>query len=199
MNLSRAELLALGLASLGQDVSIHRTALLYGCERIHVGDHVRIDAFSLISAGPQGISIGDHVHIASGAYLFGSGGRIELHAFAGLSSRVSVYTATDDYKEGYLTNPTVPLEFKKLSCGPVTLEEHALVGAGSILMPNVRLQQGSAIGALSFITKDVPAFWLVAGHPARKLAERSRDLLGRAEDLRAQEREAARADVGVAA
>ncbi|MBV9217062.1 MAG: hypothetical protein JO053_12885 [Acidobacteria bacterium] len=38
----------------------------------------------MLIAGEQGILIGDHVHIAAGCYLFGSGGRIRMDDFSGL-------------------------------------------------------------------------------------------------------------------
>jgi dTDP-4-amino-4,6-dideoxy-D-glucose acyltransferase len=52
-----------------------------------------------------------------------------------------------------------------------------VVGAGSIVLPGVTLQEGSAVGALSLVKSDCEAFGLYAGVPARRLGERKRDLL----------------------
>src|SRR5258708_38465709 len=99
------------LGSVGHDVRIHKSCVILGGKRIRVGSHVRIDCFSLLSAGEEGITIGDHVHIAVGVCLFGTAGRIKVDDFAGLSARTLLYTATDDYTAGHLTGPTITDEY----------------------------------------------------------------------------------------
>lgn len=178
------ELAALGLASCGSDVAIDRAAVLINPGQISLGSHVRIDAFSILSAGPAGITCGDHVHLAAGVMVFGGGGAVVFEAFSCLSGRVCLYTQTDDFVEGHLTNPTVPPEFRKVRCGSVTLRRHALVGAGSVILPGVELGFGSAVGALSLVRTSVPDCVVVAGTPARPLG-RHRDR-GRLEALEAR-------------
>lgn len=165
------------LASVGDNVNVHGSVLMFSPHLIHVGSNVRIDCFSILSAGQEGIYIGDHVHIAAGVYLFGSGGRIVLESFSGLSSRAVVYTASDDYTEGYLTGPTVPMKFRKVRQGDVILRRHAVVGAGSILLPAVTVGLGASVGALTLVHKPVGDFAVVAGIPFRVIGERDRRIL----------------------
>jgi dTDP-4-amino-4,6-dideoxy-D-glucose acyltransferase len=141
------------------------------------GDHARIDCFSLLSAGPEGMRIGRNVHLAAGVYLFGSGGRVVIEDFAGLSARTSVYTATDDFKEGHLTGPTIPLKFRKVTSGAVLVGRHVIVGTGTVIMPGVTIGRGAAVGAQSFVRKDVAEFEIVAGNPLRLLGVRDRRVL----------------------
>lgn len=168
------ELEALGLASCGGDVAIDRAAVLINPGRIALGSHVRIDAFAILSAGTDGITCGDHVHLAAGAMVFGGGGAVVFDDFTCLSGRVCLYTQTDDFVEGHLTNPTVPREYRKVRSGSVALRRHALVGAGSVILPGVELGFGSAVGALSLVNANVPECAVVAGTPARPLG-RHRD------------------------
>lgn len=177
MNYQRDELEALGLAALGLNVAIHRSVLLFAPERISIGSNVRIDCFSVLSAGKDGIYIGNHVHLGAGAYLFGSGGCIVLEDFSGISSRVALYTATDDYSEGYLTNPTLPDAYRKVTQGPVVLRKHAIVGSGSVILPNLELGVGSSVGALSLVHKQVEPFAVVHGNPIRVIGKRSDKIL----------------------
>jgi dTDP-4-amino-4,6-dideoxy-D-glucose acyltransferase len=165
------------LASVGDNVRVHRSAQMFSPHLIHLGSNVRIDCFSLLSAGQEGIYIGDHVHIAAGAYLFGSGGRIDVESFCNLSSRVVVYTASDDYTEGYLTNPTVPMKFRKVLQGHVILRRHAIVGTGSVILPGVTLGLAASVGALTLVHKSVGDFVVVAGIPFRIVGERNRRIL----------------------
>lgn len=49
----------------------------------------------------------------------------------------------------------------------VVLEDGAFIGAGSILLPGVRIGRGAYVAAGSVVTTAVPAGTLVAGNPAR--------------------------------
>lgn len=155
----------LRFASIGNAVRIDPSARFYGAEHIRIGDNVRIDAFSMISAGPCGVCIGNNVHIAAGVYIFGSAATVTIESFAGISSRVAVYTATDDYVDGNLTGPTVPDRFRKMKAGPVKLGRHAIVGSGSVILPGVTLGFGASVGALTLVRKDVPDGQVVYGNP----------------------------------
>src|SRR5262249_26823135 len=97
MNYSRQELESMGFASIGSEVNIHRSAVFFNCGKIHIGSRVRIDCFSMISAGKQGVYIGNNIHIAAAVLIFGSGGKVTLEDFTCLSGRVALYTASDDY------------------------------------------------------------------------------------------------------
>ena len=174
--LTAKELAALGLASCGEDVKISRKTSLYGAERIAIGDHVRIDDFCVISAGAGGISIGSHVHIAVYVSVIGAAA-ITLSDFVGLSSRVSVYSSNDDYSGSALTGPTIPVRFRKIDSRPVHIGRHVVVGSGSVVLPGVTIHDGAAVGALTLIRKDCEPFGLYVGNPARRIRERSRDLL----------------------
>lgn len=174
--LSRDELERMGFASLGAGVQVSDRAAVYGAARIALGDQVRIDDFCVLSAGAGGIDIGRNVHIAVYCSLIGAG-RIRLGDFSGLSSRVSIYSSNDDYSGRTLTNPTIPAEFSGVSHADVEIGRHVIVGAGSVVLPGVTLGEGVAIGALSLVTRSCEPFTVHSGVPARRIAQRSRELL----------------------
>lgn len=184
MNFSESELRET-FGSVGTNVNVHRSCIIFGGERIHIGSNVRIDCFSMLSAGEQGIMIGDHVHIAAGCYLFGSGGKITIGDFAGLSARVSLFTATDDYLLGYMTNPTVPDKYKRVTKGDIVLNKHALVGCSAVIMP-CTLGVAVSVAALSFVNKNVADFEVVKGYPAVKVTSRRRRILDLEKQLRVE-------------
>jgi galactoside O-acetyltransferase len=166
----------LGFASVGQNVQISTLATFYGAGRISIGNHVRIDDFCVLSAGAGGISIGDHVHIAVYSSLIGAG-KITLGDYCNISSRVSIYSSSDDYSGAFMTNPTVPAPYTQVTHADVSFGKHVIVGSGSVILPGVRLEEGVAVGALSLIKASCTAFGIYAGNPARRLRERKRDLL----------------------
>lgn len=167
---SEKELIALGLR-FGSNVSIHRSVEFFKPDRIQLGSNVRIDCFCVLSAGHNEVILGDYVHCAVGCGIFGSAG-VVIGNYSGLSSGVKVFSTSDDYSAGYLTNPTVPKEFRKVTESKVVFEEHVIIGSGSIIMPGVVLERGVAVGALSFVNKRVPKYSIVAGNPLRKLGLR---------------------------
>ncbi|MFN9506215.1 MAG: acyltransferase [Rubrivivax sp.] len=174
--LGRDALQALGFAALGRDVQVSDRASFHGAQRIALGDRTRIDDFCLLSAGDGGIEIGAHVHVAAYTSLIGAG-RIRVADFANLSSRVSVYSSSDDYSGRTMTNPTVPDAFKDVTSAPVFIGRHAIIGCGAVVLPGVRLEDGVAVGALSLVNRDCEAFGVYAGVPARRIKDRSRELL----------------------
>ena len=169
--LERHQLESMGFASLGEDVRISHLASIYNPAGISLGSHVRIDDFCILSAGAGGIQIGDYVHIAAYCFLAGTG-EIAMADFSGLSSRVSIYSSSDDYSGASLTNPTVPDAYKRVDHGDVHLERHVIVGSGAVILPGVTLQQGSAVAALSLVSRSVPELTIVAGVPAKEVKKR---------------------------
>jgi galactoside O-acetyltransferase len=174
--LSDEDVRGMGFANIGHNVLIDRTALFYRANRISIGSNVRIDAYSVLSAGAEGIKIGNHVHIAVYVFITGAA-RVELCDFSGLSGRVSIYSSNDDYLGYALTGPTVPDAFRKVTSAPVMIGRHVVVGAGSIILPGVNIGDGAAVGALSLIKKNVRPFVVVAGPRGQELAERKKDFL----------------------
>ena len=170
------ELKTIGFASVGNNVQIDSTVRFYGASRISIGSNVRIDAYSVLSAGTEGISIGNHVHI--GVYVFLTGAaRIELHDFSGLSGRVSIYSSNDDYHGNALTGPTIPDEFRKVTSAPVIIGRHVVVGAASVILPGVTIYEGACVGALSLVKKDVSSFSIIGGQTGRVIRERKKDFI----------------------
>lgn len=182
---TEAELLGLGLAHVGHGVQLSRLASLHGAGRISIGDHSRIDDFCVLSAGSGGIEIGRHVHIAVMCSLIGDS-KIAMADFSGLSSRVSVYSSSDDYSGAHMTNPTVPERFKKVDSRPVSLGRHCIVGAGAVILPGVEMEDGAALGGLSLAIGKLDGFMIHSGVPARKIKPRKRDLLDFEAAMRAE-------------
>jgi acetyltransferase-like isoleucine patch superfamily enzyme len=50
---------------------------------------------------------------------------------------------------------------------PITVGEDCWFGGSVIVLPGVTIGRGVTIGAGSVVTKDAPAFHVVAGNPAR--------------------------------
>ena len=167
------ELKKLGLKSYGKNVLISKKTSIYGAENIVIGNNVRIDDFCILSGN---VSIQSYVHIAAYCALYGKNGII-LRDFSGLSAKVIVYSAIDDFSGKSMIGPVVPVKFTNVTGGTVILNKFVQIGAGSIIMPNLILEEGVAVGAMSFVNKSLNAWSINAGIPVRFIKKRNKNIL----------------------
>lgn len=172
-NLSSDELAALGLASCGRDVRIDRRVAIFNPSTIRIGSHVRIDAYSVLAGGVAELKLGSFVHLSAACYLSAGDGGIAIDDFCTLAPRVAVHGHSDDYLDGMLTGGSVPADLTGGVGGPITLERHVIIGSGSVVLPNVVIGFGAAIGALSLVRKSVAPGIVAAGNPLRALKTRN--------------------------
>ena len=163
----------------GKRVIIGKTARIRYPESVEIDDDVIIDDFCYISTS---LRIHSHVHIASGCKLIG--GRdsfVEMQPFSTLAPNVVLAAGSDDYVAGIAT-PLVPQAFKgRVESGTIQIGRHSIVGANSVVLPNVTFGEGAALGALSLAKTDLAAWILYAGVPARALKARNRAEIERLE------------------
>lgn len=174
--LNRSELSSIGFQSVGENVLISDKASFHNAKNIAIGSNVRIDDFCVLSAGEGGIHIGNYIHIGCFSSLIGAG-QIILKDYCNISSKVSVYSSNDDYSGEFMTNPMVPKKLTNIQHGNVIIGKHAIIGSGSVILPNINIGDIVAIGALSLINKDCDEGYIYAGTPAKKLKKRRSDLL----------------------
>jgi len=170
------ELRALGAVKVGVNVAVHETCVLVDIANIAFGSNIRIDPFAMLSAAGGWITIGDFVHIASHVFVTAGSG-VEIRDFVGLSPGAKIFSRSDDFTGRYLSNPTVPAEFTKPPAEtPVRIGRHVLVGAGSIVLPEVTIGDGSSVGAGSVVVRDVPPGEIHVGAPAQFFRNRRADI-----------------------
>jgi acetyltransferase-like isoleucine patch superfamily enzyme len=103
----------------------------------------------------RGTTIGDRTRISSGVFL-PSNTVIGSDVFIGPN-----VTCTDD------KYPRTLKPGESYTALPPTIEDHASIGAGAILLPGVRIGRGARVAAGAIVTRDVQAGDAVIGMPAR--------------------------------
>lgn len=174
--LSELDLKDFGFKSLGQGVRISSDARVYGAENISIGDNVRIDDFVILSASNGFISIGNNIFIARGCHLSGALG-ITLQDFSSMAAHTVIYSASDDYTGMFMTAQAIPQEYTTRVGGHVHIGRHVIIGSTCSIIGEVSIGEGCSIGAMSLIHKSLEPWGIYAGIPARRLRERSKELL----------------------
>lgn len=168
----KEELDKIGFKKIGENVLISKKASIYFPEKIKIGNNVRIDDFCILSGN---IEIGNYVHISAYVALYGKEG-IEISDFCGCSARCTIYSATDDFSGEYMISPMVPDEYTNVTGGKVRLEKFVQLGANTVVMPNLSIKEGTSVGAMSFVNKNLEKWGIYAGIPCRRIKERKRNI-----------------------
>lgn len=171
--LSEAELRNVGFKSLGENVLISKKASIYNPKTISIGSNVRIDDFCILSGS---INIGNYIHISAYCGLYGKG-EIELQDFSGLSPRCTLLSVSDDFQGDFMIGPMVNAEYTNVQIGKIIISKYVQIGAGSIILPGVCIGEGSAIGAMSLVKKDIVKWKIYGGNPIKYLKPRKKSLI----------------------
>ena len=173
---SEKELKSFKIKKIGKNVLIEKSCRILGFNNISIGSNVRIDSFCNLIVHKGYLKISDNVHIGSFCHLVSTGG-IEIQSFAGLSQGVKVYSASDDFSGKYMTNPTVNKKFTNVKIKKVIINKHSIIGANSVILPGITIEDGVAVGALSLVSKTLKSWTIYSGVPARKVAQRNKNIL----------------------
>lgn len=120
-------------------------ARLLGCKvgkGVFIGEYVRLDLNH-----SNLITIEDGVHIAADV-------RFLCH-----KKDLSNYCINDIYGHQ-------PYKY-----GSIHLSKNCAIGTGSLIMPGINVGEGAVVGAGSLVTKDIPAWTIATGRPAKVVKE----------------------------
>jgi len=167
--LTKDEIIEKGIEC-GDNVFISDKCSIYG--NIKMGNNVRIDDFCILSGE---IILGSNIHIGAYCGLYGKMGII-MGDYTGLSPRCTILSASDDFSGNYLISPMNPIKTTNVTGGVVILRKFSQIGVGTIIMPDLTIGEGSAIGAMSFVQNSVDPWEIWAGNPLKFIKDRSNKL-----------------------
>lgn len=131
-------------------VKIGRKSCIHrGCKFFHVGN----------------FSMGKNSVINFGCYLDNRRGII-IGDNVGIAHNTKIYTLGHNLNSPYF-------ETKGL---PVVIEDNVFVFSNAMIMPGVTVHEGAVVLAGSVVTKDVPAWTIVGGNPAKEIKKRESNI-----------------------
>jgi acetyltransferase-like isoleucine patch superfamily enzyme len=107
------------------------------------------------------VQVGEHTWVGPLTILDGTGG-LKIGSYCSISAGVQIYT--HDTVKWALTGGQATYERES-----VTIGDCCHIGALSVVVKGVTVGDHSVVGAHSFVNRDVPAYTVVAGVPARPI------------------------------
>jgi acetyltransferase-like isoleucine patch superfamily enzyme len=138
----RQWLLRLYATRVGSNVDYQRALVIFGSRNVYIGNNVKLHDV-LINATRR-VDIGDDVFFAHRVMLI-TGGH-DFHRF-GKDRQVAINGA------------------------PIIVGKGVWVGSGAIILGGVTIGEHAVVGAGSVVTKDIPPYSVAAGVPARVLKD----------------------------
>lgn len=167
------------LGYLGQDTIIDQYVEIWGGKSVSIGSRCHVDTSVRLAAGEQRhgqhgfIRVGNFVHLGPGVHIAGRGG-VTIRNFVGVMANAHIYSAT-----GVIEKPSDPGQLICMSHmappdqqhvfeGPIVIEDYAMLGMSSRIMPRVRVGRGAIVHSNCEVARDVPPFANFGGLPRGK-------------------------------
>ncbi|QJD77016.1 acyltransferase [Spirosoma rhododendri] len=132
-----------------------------------LGAQATIEDYCVINNGVGPVRVGDYSRVGIGSVVIGPvtiGNQVIIAQHVVVSGLNHVYT--DVHK---------PIRQQPTTSRPVLIEDECWIGANVVITGGVRIGKHAVVAAGSVVTKDVPAYSVVAGNPARLLKQYDAD------------------------
>lgn len=154
----------------GEGVRIFEPCVILKPQMVSLGDCCRLDSFCKIEGG-QGVTIGEHVHIASFSHINGGGGTVIFGAHSGCASGVKIAGGYPDLTYLHISAAEPP-DLCHVVKKTTTIGEYVVLFSNVVISPGVTVGDGAIVAAGAVVVRDVPAWEVWGGVPARKIGNR---------------------------
>ena len=124
-----------------------------------LGDYSGIEEFTVIDNGVGSVTIGDHTLIGLRNTLIGP---VQIGNQIVVAQNVVMSGLNH-----YFQDTSTPIRQQGVSTAPIVIANDVWIGANVSILAGVTIGEHAVVGAGSVVTKDVPPYTVVAGNPAR--------------------------------
>lgn len=161
----------------GKKVKIGNFCILSGMSKkgLFVGDYSSIGSFSRVIVSTNHSNLGEYIKIGSGV---GIGEYSSLGGSGGLSIGDNTIIAQyfSAHPENHVFDSTeVPIKAQGTFRSPISIGKDCWIGAKVTIVAGVTVGDGVVLGAGSVVTKDIPAYTIAVGNPAKVIKSRKND------------------------
>lgn len=147
----------------------HHTSIIRSSVRMDVlpfnsfslGAHSIIDDFGVINNGVGPVQIGENTLIGIGAVVIGP---VNIGSKVIMAQHVVLSGLNHSYE-----NVQLPIRDQRVTMRPIVIEDECWIGANVTITAGVTVGRHSVVAGGSVVTRDVAAYTVVGGNPARVL------------------------------
>ena len=130
----------------------------------HRGDNITCEAGFRVYHGENNIYLGSNISLVDSVLNAGSSaGSITIEDYAFTGHGVKILARGHDYTSYNMDRQNEVTE------GPIVIRQGAWIGSGSIVLAGVTIGEHAVVAAGSIVTRDVHGYSVVAGNPARAI------------------------------
>jgi acetyltransferase-like isoleucine patch superfamily enzyme len=176
----------------GKNVYVSPLVTIKGGSKLKLGDSVMFEKDATLIADPTGssieigsgtwlhyhcvirtfggwIKIGENCSVNPFAILYGHGG-LEIGNYVSVAPHVVIAPMNHIFE-----NPDIPFQHQGIKSKGIKIADDVWIGAGAIILDGVTIGKGSVIGAGAVVTRDIPAYSVAVGVPAKVIKMRGND------------------------
>jgi len=127
--------------------------------KFHIGDDSTIEDFSTVNNGVGDIFIGDRTRIGLGCTLIGP---VTVGNDVRLAQNIVLSGLNHKYED-----VSLPITEQGVVTSPIVVEDEVWIGANCVVLPGVTIKIHAVVAAGSIVRRNVPAYSVVAGNPAK--------------------------------
>ncbi len=165
----------------------HVTCLQLMGKKIKIGKGTIFSASARVSPGNGVIIMGDNCFVGAGAVVRANNGKIclcdavSIGEYSMLHGNGKIYVGKDTLIATHVSllaarhkfsRRDIPIRHQGVKSGYILIGRDCWIGSDVKIMDNIRVRQGSILGAGAIVTKSTDAYGIYGGNPARKIGER---------------------------
>ncbi len=159
--------------AINRNVELGDNIKIKAIENLTIGKEVKITDGVFLHCGQYDkkirrgkIDIGDYTYIGPNCVLFGEG-EIEIGSYCMIAPGTVITSQQHTF-----TRCDIPMRKQPSEHAKIVIEDDVWIGSNAVILPGIRIGQGSVIGAGAVVTKDIPPYSVAVGVPARVIKKR---------------------------
>ncbi|MFD2933741.1 acyltransferase [Spirosoma flavum] len=127
--------------------------------KFELGQMSTVEDYCVINNGVGDVIIGEYSRIGIGSVIIGPvtiGNQVLIAQHVVISGLNHGYQAID-----------LPIGLQPVTALPILIDDECWIGANAVITAGVQIGKHAVVAAGSIVTKDVPAYSVVAGNPAK--------------------------------